>query len=186
MQAEIATANIDPKVFRSALGQFATGVTVVTAEVASDRLIGMTMNSFSSVSLDPPLVLFNVAKAAFSLRDLGLAPHYAINVLRADQHEFSRRFAKALADKWSGVPIKRGRTGCVMLEEPLAAFECVPYATYDGGDHVIFVGRVVHLEVNQYAEPLLYFRGGYASIACSPSFAAIQSSAERKCEEGMK
>ena len=180
---DVETAKVDTQELRSALGHFATGVTIVTAEVASGRPIGVTMNSFNSVSLDPPLVLFSVANTALSLRDLESATHYAINVLRADQHEFSRQFAKPLGDKWSGVPVKRGRSGCLMLEHSLAAFECVPYATYDGGDHVIFVGRVVHLHLGQHAAPLLYYRGTYASVAGLPSSARGDDGAD---QEGMK
>ena len=155
---------IDPKAFRAGLGHFATGVAVVTAEAPNGNRIGLTISSFNSVSLSPPLVLFSIARNVYSLVDLEASHRYAVNILQADQRELSGRFSRAGADKWNGVLVRRGTSGCPLLEQSLASFECVPYAAYDGGDHVIFVGRVVRYEANPQGAPLLFFRGNYAAL----------------------
>lgn len=156
---------IDPMRFRGALGLFATGVTVVTAHHPSVGLIGITANSFNSVSLNPPLVLFSVANTARSLRAFLEAPGFAVNVLRKDQKGLSGRFARQGEDKWSGVPYVPGRFGAPILPDTMAAFDCVHYAQYEGGDHLIIVGRVVAMEHDVQGEPLLYFGGRYRTLS---------------------
>jgi flavin reductase (DIM6/NTAB) family NADH-FMN oxidoreductase RutF len=160
-----ATAEVDPRAFRQALGQFATGVAVITAEGADGQSIGLTMSSFNSVSVDPPLILFSIDRKAFSLNAMTEAKGYAVNILGRDQEHLSNKFAKALGDKWVAVEHTLGHEAAPLIAGALAHFECVPYAHYDGGDHVIFVGRVVKFTAYPANEPLVFFRGAYRSLA---------------------
>jgi flavin reductase (DIM6/NTAB) family NADH-FMN oxidoreductase RutF len=155
---------LDPLRFRGALGLFATGVTVVTASHPEAGLIGITANSFSSVSLDPPLVLFSIANTARSLPAFLDAPGFCVNVLRKDQRALSVRFARGGADKWEGVDYAAGRFGAPILPNTMAAFDCLHHAQYEGGDHRIIVGRVVDMEHNIEGEPLLFFGGRYRTL----------------------
>lgn len=157
--------NIDQRLFRETLGCFATGVTIVTSVTPEGELLGVTANSFNSVSLDPPLVLFSLHRGAYSLKAFESAGCFAINVLRDSQKHLSNVFAKALADKWSGVEYEVWKTGAPILTQCLANFECTTYATHDGGDHVIFIGRVERMSRNAEGSPLLYYRGRYCSLA---------------------
>lgn len=165
MQAGIPEARFDPRAFRAALACFATGVAVVTARAPDGSRIGMTITSFNSVSLDPPLVLFSVGRGNFSLAGLESAEHYSVNVLAQDQEDVSARFAKAGSDKWSGVHVREHPALPFTLEESLATFQCVPFARYDGGDHVIFVGRVLEYACRGSGHPLIFFGGKYAALA---------------------
>jgi len=155
---------IDPDRFRHALGLFATGVTIVTASHPTAGLIGITANSFNSVSLDPPLVLFSVARTARSLPAFLEAPGFAVNVLRRDQTELSKRFSVTDDDKWASVAHQLGRFGAPLLPDTMAAFDCLHYAHYDGGDHQILVGRVVGIEHDAQGDPLLFYRGRYRAL----------------------
>lgn len=154
----------DKRALREALGWYATGVAVVTSVAADGRPLGLTVNSFSSVSLDPPLVLFSLDRGAFSLPEFVAAGHFAINILSEDQRDLSTVFARPLADKWSGLAYDRWQTGSPILRDTLASFECRTEATYDGGDHLIFLGRVMRLDHRKGGRPLLYFRGAYSRI----------------------
>lgn len=157
---------IDTRDFRNALGGFATGITVVTTLDREGSPVGVTVNSFSSVSLDPPLVLFCLGRTAQSFPAFEAAPAFAINILADDQQELSGRFAtRTLQDRWQGVAWERWETGCPILAGGLAALECDREAVYDGGDHVILVGRVRRLASRTDGKPLLYFRGQYGTIA---------------------
>lgn len=158
-------AGLDSQAFRNALGCFATGITVVTAVAPSGELLGITANSFNSVSLDPPLVLFSLHRAAYSLGAFTDGGHFVVNILSEGQRELSVRFATALADKWSGVEYEFWDTGAPILKGCLAAFECRTRALYDGGDHVIFLGEVLRLRCAVDGRPLLYFRGRYSAMA---------------------
>lgn len=151
--------------FRAALSMFATGVAVITAPRREGHPIGITVASFNSVSLDPPLILFSVDRRSMSLADLCGAPAYAVNVLEETQQEMSNRFAKAHGDKWSwrdGAASERD--AAVLLPDALATFECEPYAQHDGGDHVIFVGRVTRHQARHQGRPLIFFGGRYRSL----------------------
>ena len=152
---------IDQRLFRDTLGCFATGVTIVTSVTSEGELLGLTANSFNSVSLDPPLVLFSLHRNAYSLKSFEDAGCFAINVLRDSQKPLSNIFAKALADKWSGVRYELWDTGSPILTDCLANFECRTHATHDGGDHVIFVGQVEHCERRVDASPLIFHGGRY-------------------------
>lgn len=156
---------IDRKAFRDSLGCFVTGVTVVTTTGADGEHVGLTVNSFNSVSLEPPMVLFSLDRGAQSLPIFESSGHFAVSVL-SDAHEaLSNRFARRNADKWDGVFCRVGTNGCRLLDGAMATFECTTYAQYDGGDHVIFVGTVVAMNVDQGAKPLVYYRGAYNSLS---------------------
>lgn len=149
------------RALRSALSAFATGVTVVTTLGRNDELIGNTANSFSSVSLDPPLVLWSLARSALSFEAYQKARHFAVNVLREGQEELSHRFAKSSSQKWQGVRYESWDTGCPIIPDALAVFECRKIHVYDGGDHAIFLGEVLRFEHNPHGKPLVFWRGGY-------------------------
>jgi flavin reductase (DIM6/NTAB) family NADH-FMN oxidoreductase RutF len=154
----------DPRLFRRALGQFATGVTVVTGSNVDGEKIGMTVSSFNSVSLSPPLILFSIDKKARSLPALLNLEGYAVNILSRDQAELSSRFARAAGDKWTDVTHTTGHAGAPLLPGALAHFECSAHACHDGGDHVIFIGCVLSFAWNEHTEPLLYFRGALRDV----------------------
>jgi len=153
--------------FREALGFFATGIAVVTAVTGDRNRIGATVSSFNSVSLDPPLVLFSMARSSRAFQAWQLVTHFAVNVLAEGQGATSTKFARALGDKWAGVTHVNGDNGAPLLADSLAAFECARYANYDGGDHVIIVGRVLNVRVRKHAEavPLIVFRSKYRRLA---------------------
>ncbi|MGD1878286.1 MAG: flavin reductase family protein [Kiloniellaceae bacterium] len=154
----------DSFTFRRALGNFATGVTVVTAREASGANRGITVNSFSSVSLDPPLILFCLDKAALSFDSLRAAERFAVNVLREDQHDLSVRFSTAAPDKWEGVGYDLWPGDVPVLHGCLANMACRRETLYEGGDHIIIVGRVERLQVAGEGDPLIYFQSAYRSI----------------------
>ena len=147
--------------FRASLGMFATGVTIVTARTASGELVGLTANSFNSVSLTPPLVLWSLSQAASSMAALSKGSHYAINILAADQKALAERFASKRADRWDGVEFTDGVAGAPVLSGAAATFECFNRSRYTEGDHVIFVGEVEHCRHEPNAAPLLYHGGKF-------------------------
>lgn len=147
--------------FRAALGMFATGVTIVTARAPDGTTLGLTANSFNSVSLAPPLVLWSLSRAAASMPVFSAGSHYAINVLAADQMELADRFARKGADRWAGVTFDLGAGGAPLLHGAAATFECFNRSRYEEGDHVIFVGEVERCAHRQGASPLLFHGGRY-------------------------
>jgi flavin reductase (DIM6/NTAB) family NADH-FMN oxidoreductase RutF len=147
--------------FRLALGMFATGVTIVTARHPDGHLIGLTANSFNSVSLDPPLVLWSLSRAAGSLPVFSQGSHYAINILAASQKDLADRFARKDVDRWAGVSWREGSGGAPVLAGCAAVFECFNRSRYEEGDHVIFVGEVERCERQAGALPLIYQGGRY-------------------------
>jgi 3-hydroxy-9,10-secoandrosta-1,3,5(10)-triene-9,17-dione monooxygenase reductase component len=157
----------DKRAFRNALGRFPTGVTVVTTLGPDGRWIGLTANSFNSVSLDPPLVLWSLAKRAASLPVFANAPHYAINVLAADQIELSRQFASPRDDRFSGVACRKGLGGIPLIEGCAAWFECHNVHQYEGGDHIILVGRVERF-ADAERPALAFHAGGYKITSHHP------------------
>jgi flavin reductase (DIM6/NTAB) family NADH-FMN oxidoreductase RutF len=156
----------DARRLRDAFGSFATGVTVVTGRGVDGMRVGLTANSLTSVSLDPPLLLFCPARTASALPTLEASKRFAINVLASDQRavadRFARRdvdrFADAAWDDWDGLPILTGA---------LANFACTLFADHDGGDHRVIIGRVERLRMNAVHDPLLYFRGAYRQVHVS-------------------
>lgn len=157
-------AAFDHKAFRNALGSFVTGITIVTWSGSDGERFGFTANSFSSVSLDPPLILFSLDKESSTFDSLSKAEAYAVNVLAEDQEDISNRFASKDSDKWKGSAWHEGVGGAPVLDSVLAVYECVPFAQYAGGDHDIFVGEVKRFEAGSNNDPLLFFRGGYARL----------------------
>jgi flavin reductase (DIM6/NTAB) family NADH-FMN oxidoreductase RutF len=164
--------SLDNRRFRDALGQFPTGVTIVTSVTASGERLGMTISSFNSLSLEPPLVLFSIVKQANSFAAWQKAERYAVNVLSEDQEELSNRFARPKGEKWIGQTVLSGRTGVPLLPNAVIAFECEAYGRHDGGDHEIFVGRVVELHENQAkrGRPLVFFGGQYRRLGAADPY----------------
>lgn len=140
---------------------FATGVTIVTARSTSGRLVGLTANSFNSVSLEPPLVLWSLSQNAASLDTFAEGTHYAIHVLAADQKVLAERFAARGVDRWANVDFHPGISGAPLLEGAAATFECFNRSQYREGDHVIFVGEVERCSHRAGASPLLYHGGRF-------------------------
>ncbi len=153
--------SFSPREFRAALGMFATGVTIVTTRTEDGQPVGLTANSFNSVSLDPPLVLWSLSQAAASLPAFRAGTHYAINVLAADQKALAERFAAKGADRWSGVESLPGAGGAPLIAGAAATFECFNRSRYDEGDHVIFVGEVERCTWRDGASPLLFHGGKF-------------------------
>jgi len=167
-----ATA-FDPREFRATLGTFTTGVTIITARGADGMPVGVTANSFNSVSLDPPMVLWSLAKGARSFAAFDEAGHFAVHILSAQQEELSNRFAKSGTDKFSGLPCEDGIGGVPLLAGCTARLQCRTSFKYEGGDHLIFVGEVVDFDRSSLP-PLVFQAGKYAlatrkSAALSPA-----------------
>lgn len=152
---------MDTKAFRNALGQFATGVTIVTARGASGEFVGATVSSFNSVSLDPPMVLWSLDKRANSREAFESSTHFAVHVLAIEQRELAERFAKRGINKFEGLECRPGVGQVPLLAGCAACFECVTRHKYDGGDHVIFVGEVERFE-HVAGSPLLFHGGAFA------------------------
>lgn len=161
----------DQRGYRRALGHFATGVTVVTAQAGS-QLVGMTANSFSSVSLDPPLILWSIAKQSSSLPVFEQAGHFAVNVLAADQLDLASGFAKSGSDKFAGVAWLPGLGAAPCLSGVLATFECHKHQVIEAGDHLIVVGRVGSYRLFEHRDPLLFVRGRFTLSVDYPALAA--------------
>ena len=150
--------------FRNALGLFPTGVTLITAMDPDGEPLGITVSSFNSVSLEPPLVLFSVAYTSTSLEALRAADAFAVNVLRRSQTDISNRFARTETKSWDKIAYRPGLTGSPLLGGAVVSFECRPYATHEGGDHLIFLGEVVSFRTSGAAEPLEFYSGSYREI----------------------
>jgi 3-hydroxy-9,10-secoandrosta-1,3,5(10)-triene-9,17-dione monooxygenase reductase component len=151
----------DPREFRRALGSFATGVTIITTRAPDGAPLGLTVNSFNSVSLDPPLVLWSLENKALSLPVFQKAPHWAVHVLASDQEALSQRFARRGGDKFAGLALEAGVGEVPLLTGCTARFQCRNAFQYDGGDHVIFVGEVLQFDRTE-AAPLVFHGGRYA------------------------
>src|SRR6266700_3812253 len=154
---------IDPRDFRNALGTYATGVTIITALGADGKPHGLTCNSFASVSLNPPLVLWSLGLYSSSLSVFQNANHFVINVLGASQQALANRFAKSSEDKFAGVEWTPGLGSAPLLVESVATFQCRTANRYYGGDHVIFLGAVEAYSYNRQ-EPLLFAHGAYGRL----------------------
>src|SRR4051794_30537580 len=159
---ELASDNsqIDPRDFRNALGSYATGVTIITAADAGGKPAGLTCNSFTSVSLNPPLVLWSLVIYSQSMSVFQNASHFAVNVLGTAQQDLAAKFAVSSADKFAGVKWTPGLGHAPVLAGSVANFQCRTADRYYGGDHVIFLGAVEAYAYNREA-PLLFARGGY-------------------------
>lgn len=160
----------DATTFRRTLGMFATGITVITARNRDGSLIGLTVNSFNSVSLDPPLIIWSLANTSSVREALETCEYYAVNVLARDQMEISNLFASKTADRFKDVEWEAGLGGAPVLAGCCAVFEVRNTLRYPGGDHVIFVGEVERCDRSE-REPLIFFNGRYASLAGNPASA---------------
>jgi flavin reductase (DIM6/NTAB) family NADH-FMN oxidoreductase RutF len=162
---ELASDNsqIDPRDFRNALGTYATGVTIITATAADGKPYGLTCNSFASVSLNPPLVLWSLGMFSQGLNTFQNASHFAVNVLGASQQALATKFATSSQDKFAGVEWTAGLGNAPILKDGVASFQCRAAGRYYGGDHVIFLGAVEAYAYNRQ-EPLLFARGGYGAF----------------------
>lgn len=153
----------DSRAFRDALGLFATGITIVTTRARNGEPVGLTVNSFNSVSLEPPLVLWSLMLGSPSEEAFRAASHYVVHVLGDHQQALSNRFAGSREQRFTGLEMHDGLGGAPLIEGCLARFECRNDIQYAGGDHLIFVGRVERFE-RSAGNPLIYFGGGYRRI----------------------
>jgi flavin reductase (DIM6/NTAB) family NADH-FMN oxidoreductase RutF len=167
-----ADTDFDARALRRALGQFPTGVCVLTCCMAGENH-WMTISSFNALSLDPPLVLFSIDRRAFSLPHLEQATGFAINILAENQREMSDRFARARSKKGEGVRFSIGIAGAPLLPGAVAVFECAPWAQHDGGDHVLFIAEVKRFTINADRAPLVFSKGCYASLQASEQAAPL-------------
>jgi flavin reductase (DIM6/NTAB) family NADH-FMN oxidoreductase RutF len=161
---------IDQREFRNIVGCFATGITVITTVDEDKNPVGLTANSFTSLSLDPPMVLFCIDRTVASFDAFHANRHFAVNILSSAQQEVSQRFAKSGPEKWSGVEFETWGSGCPILTDCIANLECEIESVYEGGDHVIMIGIVRQMASRDGdMDPLLYFRGKYANLASGNS-----------------
>jgi flavin reductase (DIM6/NTAB) family NADH-FMN oxidoreductase RutF len=154
----------DTRSLRDAFGCFATGVTIVTARTAEGEPVGLTVNSFSSVSLEPPLLLVCPARDAGSTAVLKQTERFAVNVLGSQDKALSTRFARKGSERFGEDDWRTSEHGLPVLSRALAVFECTREALHDGGDHIVLIGRILHAVYHPLDDPLLYFRGAYRGI----------------------
>lgn len=157
-------ARFDPKEFRKTLGTFTTGVTIITTRAADGTPIGLTANSFNSVSLDPPMVLWSLAKTSRNLDAFNDAGNWAVHILSVEQQELSDRFAKSSENKFAGVEVQSGIADLPLLSGCSSRLQCKTLFKYEGGDHIIFVGEVLDFDRNDIP-PLVFHAGSYAVAA---------------------
>jgi flavin reductase (DIM6/NTAB) family NADH-FMN oxidoreductase RutF len=158
----------DSKEFRRALGCFPTGVAIISSREPNGEPTGLTCNSFSSVSLEPPLVLWSLRKASKSIEIYKAAKSFAINVLAEDQDHLSQRFAtSSIAKKFDGVAWRIGYDDLPLIDNCVARFECSMFAQHDAGDHIVFMGKVEHFEVVREQDPLVFYKGAYMMLTQS-------------------
>ncbi|MBK17436.1 MAG: flavin reductase [Rhodospirillaceae bacterium] len=157
---------IDPKEFRNTVGCFATGITVITTVDVDGAPIGLTANSFTSVSLDPPMVLFCLDRNVASFDFFAVDKPFAVNILASDQMDVSNRFAKSGPEKWDGFEYDTWGSGVPILQGCLANLECRGDSIIDGGDHVIVIGEVERMaSAGEDVKPILYYRGAYGEVS---------------------
>ncbi len=155
--------SFDQADFRKTLGQFATGVTIVTTLGLDNEPIGITCSSFNSLSMDPPLILWSLAKTAYSLPAFEASPYFNVHILGSDQDSLSNNFARQGSNKFKDIRYSKGLGGTPILEKHAALFECKTKYKYEGGDHIIFVGEVVSF-IHEETKPLVFHGGNYAGI----------------------
>jgi 3-hydroxy-9,10-secoandrosta-1,3,5(10)-triene-9,17-dione monooxygenase reductase component len=163
----MSLATFDSQQFRRTLSRFATGVTVVTARTAQGLPVGLTCNSFTSLSLEPPLVQWSIGKNSRSHSVMATAEHFAVHVLDASQDALSRQFAARQENRFSNVPLEVGLYELPLLTRYHARFECATYSRHEGGDHTIIVGRVLRLS-EQEGAPLIFYRGDLSTLSPDP------------------
>lgn len=163
---------LEQRSLRQLLGQYATGITVVTALDSNHKKIGMTANSFTSVSLDPPLILWNIAKSATHFEDFKQAEYFAINILSEDQYQESKHFSKSSDDKFEGLDDVDEYMGIPILNKSLTTFVCRQYELHEAGDHYIIVGQIEACR-NQLGNPLVFHNGQYKQANLHQAFAGV-------------
>jgi flavin reductase (DIM6/NTAB) family NADH-FMN oxidoreductase RutF len=168
----------DPREFRSALSAFTTGVTVVTAAAPDGSRAGVTANSFNSVSLNPPMILWSLAKTSRSLAIFEQAAHWAVHILEAHQDDMSNHFAKSGADKFAGLDTETGAGGVPLFKDYATRLQCKTAFMYEGGDHVIFVGEVLRFD-HRSVTPLVFHGGKYALAARKTEPAVLSGDSPR-------
>lgn len=168
---------IDQKEFRNVLGSFVTGITVVTTRTPDGELIGFTANSFTSVSLDPPLILVCLARSSGNLEAFQNSSGFAVNILSVDQREISNTFASKVPDRFAGLDVTTAATGSPILNDCVAWLDCEMYEILDGGDHIIMLGRVVDFEDHE-KNPLGYHRSAYVNFGLSKDAAIAAEHAD--------
>lgn len=156
---ELTFQDIDQRELRNAFSQFATGVTIITTTDLDGKRYGLTANSFSSVSMDPALLLFCPSKTIASLPVLERTGHFTVNILRADQQDLARQFARPSEDKFAGVDYSTGIFGDPVLGDCLATFQCSLYSNFDAGDHRVMIGQVHEFAYHPENEALLFHQG---------------------------
>lgn len=157
--------SFDARELRDALGQFATGVTLITVKSPTGEAVGMTANSFSSVSLDPPLVLWSLQNNSDVYSVYASPKHFAVNILATEQQALSNQYARKGEHQLNDEHYSDGKFGTPIIRDALVSFECELEATHEGGDHVIIVGRVLDMQRSADGEPLLFFSGGYRELS---------------------
>jgi 3-hydroxy-9,10-secoandrosta-1,3,5(10)-triene-9,17-dione monooxygenase reductase component len=158
---------------RRALGRFATGITIITARGSDGAPVGMTCNSFGSLSLDPPLVQWSIARTSRNYAVLCAATYFAVHVLDSSQGELCRQFSATNGDRFASLEVEEGLAGLPLLRQHHARFECETQARHMAGDHMIIIGRVLRL-CEQEGDPLLFYRGALSRIAGSGALAGEQ------------
>lgn len=153
----------DSLALRTAFSKFATGVTVITTRTPEGKMVGLTANSFSSVSLDPPMLLWSIGSGAPSFESFRQAGRFAVNVLSEDQQELSQHFSKPASNKFDGMNYIDGRNGCPVIPGALAIFECDVHRMVEAGDHHIVLGNVIRASVGD-GQPLLFVAGRYSRL----------------------
>lgn len=156
-------SRIDTGALRKILGCYATGVSVITARTAANDHVGVTVNSFSSVSLDPPLILFSLARTANVLASFRQAKSFAVNILGQGQQSLSNMFARPSTASWADADFTEASNGCALFVNSLAQLECHKAAELEGGDHLIFLGEVTSFHLRAAVDPLLFYRGAYGT-----------------------
>ena len=160
---------IEQRSFRDALGQFATGVTIITAAPEGYAPFGVTANSFASVSLDPPLVLWSLQKSSDTFAAFEKSSHFAVNILNQQQQDLSNKYAKKGSHDLDDNHFSNGQTGLPLINNAIVSFECEIDACHDGGDHIIMVGKVVAMSGVEVHSPLLFHAGKYRALAALDS-----------------
>jgi len=174
---------IDPKSFRRALGNFATGVTIITTRGADNTYVGVTASSFNSLSMDPPLILWSSIKETPSCKIFESATHFAVNILASDQMDMSNHFARQQEDKFDGVEWEEGIGGAPIFPNCAGRFQCEAYDKLDGGDHWIFVGRVLAFD-DFGRSPLCFHQGSYSMVFSHPeTFPSAAKGAAQNIDE---
>ena len=155
---------IDGRELRNAMGRFATGVCLITTVTEEGEALALTANSFSSVSLDPPLVLWSLQNGSDVYQSYAHPRYFAINVLAREQEAHSNQYARKGEHRLAPEHFRQGAHGSPIIHDALASFECEVDATHEGGDHLIIVGRVLDMQVRAGGDPLLFYGGAYREL----------------------